>query len=727
MNNKLIRLLTLLILLLGACRPAPSTTAPTPSTPSPPATDTPIPDPPPASAACAAFLDAWDARDYASMYDRLSPDSRSEIEQDAFSERYEGALRAASVLTVTTRMLSSYQEATEAQVAFEIRLDTALVGELITDTVMSLSLQEGQWWVDWEPGLIWPQLAEDRYFWMEYNIPARANIYDRDGRGLAAEGRIVTVGVIPGQIEDEGALLSALSQVTGLSAEEIRERYEGKPTDWRIPIADVPAEISVEHNDLLSAVPGIYREEKKGRVYPHHGVASHVVGWVAPMPAEQLDIYRRKGYRGDEWVGVSGLEAWGEDVLAGHHGGQLNVVTASGQWVATVAEREAQPSRAIYTTLDRDLQQQVQSILGDRKGAIVVLDANTGAVLAMASGPPFDSNAFTGPTRAIERTQLLSDPRNPLFNRATQGTYPSASVFKIVTMSAAVEEGGMNPSQSFFFCPGYWEGLGPSARKGCWKEDGHGDINLEDGLTASCDVVFYSVGQHLDGVGQDILPRFARGFGFGSPTGIEGVIEQGGLVPGPDWKSEILGEGWWVGDTVNLSIGQGYLLVTPLQSARMIAAVGNGGTLYRPYVVERIAGAGDDVPEQVFEPEAVGELPVSGEHLRAIQEALLGVTTEPIGTAPHRFEGLEIPVAGKTGTAEVGGEDSMPHSWFAAYAPADRPEIAIAVIVENAGEGSTVAAPMTRQVVEAYYDLPLTPLPEAAQLPEDDATPTPSP
>ena len=450
---------------------------------------------------------------------------------------------------------------------------------------------------------------------------------------------------------------------------------------------------------------------RRGAPIPTAGIAPHVVGWVAPVPAEQLGAYRARGYRGDEWVGVSGLEAWGEEILAGLHGGALNVVTGAGEVVATVAERPAVPSRAIYTTIDRDFQEQVQQILGGRKGAIVVLDAHTGAVLALASGPGFDSNAFVGPAGAVDRSQILADSRNPLFNRATQGTYPSASVFKIVTTAAALEEAEMHPDHTIFYCPGYWEGLGPASRKGCWKEDGHGDISFKDGLTASCDVTFYAVGQTLDGVGQDVLPRFGRGFGFGEKTGLEGVLEEGGLMPDPDWKVNTIGEQWWVGDTVNIAIGQGYLLVTPLQVARMIAAVANGGTLYRPYIIERIGPAGDAIPEQVTQPEVVGTLPISAEHLAAIQEALLGVTTKSIGTAPHRFAGLSIPVAGKTGTAEVGGPDTIPHSWFAAYAPANNPEIAIVVLAENAGEGSSVAAPLTRQVVEAYYGLPLSPLP----------------
>ncbi len=716
----------LVTLLVARCSNTPPST-PISSTstavvPTQPPSPTPLPSP---DATAAFFLDSWEIGDYASMYTRLSPPSRASMDAQSFARRYQDALTTATVLTVTTRLQSALQEDDQARVSFQLTLDTALVGTLITDTVMSLSMHQGQWWVDWDEGLIWPQLAGGHYFRMDYTIPVRANIYDRAGLGLATEGAIVTVGVIPGQIEDENALLAAMALVTGLPPDEIRGRYVAAPAEWKVPIADIPAEVSVDHNDLLDSTPGIYREEKEARTYPHGNVAPHVIGWVSPVPAEQLDAYRAQGYRGDEWVGVSGLEEWGEEILAGQHGGVLSIVTAAGEQVTTIAQRQAQPGRVIHTTFDRDFQEQVQQILGDRKGAIVVLDVNTGAVRALSSGPGFDPNVFVGPAGAVGRSQILGDPRRPLFNRATQGTYPSASVFKIVTMAAAMEDAGMTPRETFFHCPGYWEGLGPDYRKGCWKTDGHGDISLQDGLTASCDVVFYAVGQTLDGIGPDVIPRFARGFGFGEPTGLVGVSEKAGLVPDPDWKNANIGENWWVGDTINLAIGQGYLLVTPLQVARMVAAVANGGTLYRPYIVEHIGSPESGASAPFTQPQATGTLPISPEHLAAIKQAMLGVTSQSIGTAPHRFTGLGIPVAGKTGTAEVGGPETIPHSWFAAYAPADSPEIAIAALVENAGEGSTVAAPLVRQVVEAYYGLPLSPLPPEAE--EDYVPPTPTP
>lgn len=713
---------TAVIVLGTACGrlPAPQAQAEPTATETDEPTATPVP--PSAEAVADAFLGAWETGDYSTMYGLLSPESQATMDEEALFQRYRNALNSASVLTVTTHLKSILREEQQASAAFEVTLETALFGTLTATNDMSLSLRGRAWGVAWDAGLIWPQLEGDKYFRTTYSIPVRANIYDQDGLGLATQGTIVTIGVIPSQIEDEPALLQTLAAIAGLPAETIQSRYGSANPEWKVPIADIPAQVSVEQNDTLASLPGVYREEKQGRMYPHGAATGHVVGWVAPVPAEELTAYRRRGYRGDEMVGVAGLEAWGEEVLAGEHGGILAVVTATGELVTEVERRQAVPGRPVHTTLNRDLQEKAQQILGDRKGAVVVLDVESGAIRALVSGPGFDPNVLVGPTAALERSQVLADPRHPLFNRATQGTYPTGSVFKIVTMAAGMEEGGLDPLESTFYCPGYWDGLGRGARKYCWKEEGHGDIVLQDGLSASCNVTFYEVGKTLHELNPEILPRFGKDFGLGTPTNLEGLVEEGGLMPGPEWKGNASGELWYPGDTVNLAIGQGYLRATPLQVARMIAAVANGGTLYRPYIVARIEG-NQQTAEEVTEPQAIGTLPISPDHLAALQEGLLGVTSSAIGSASHRFSGLGIPVAGKTGTAEAGGTEAEPHSWFAAYAPADDPEIALVVMAENAGEGSTVAAPLARQVVEAYYGLPLSELPPEAE--PGYETPTP--
>jgi penicillin-binding protein 2 len=382
----------------------------------------------------------------------------------------------------------------------------------------------------------------------------------------------------------------------------------------------------------------------------------------------------------------------------------LEILTQKGQLVAVLAERPSRESSSLYTTFDREFQQTVQEILGQRLGAIAVLEAGTGRVLALATYPSFDPNLFTSGISGWQWTSLQADPRRPLVNRATQGTYPAGSVFKIVTMTAGMEAGGLTAS-STFLCQGTWTGLGPEWPKTCWLRSGHGNIRLDRALTVSCDITFYRVGLMLNGVSQEVLPDYSRRFGFGAPTGIE-IEEDAGLVPDPAWKIEAKGEGWAPGDTVNLAIGQSELLVTPLQIATMLAAVGNGGTLYRPQVVEMIA-SDPNSPDWVFVPVAAAELPVSAENLAVIQGSLHKVTAASHGTAYQAFEGFSLSAAGKTGTAESGRE--KPHAWFAGYVPAEEPEIAIAVIVEHSGEGSTYAAPLFRKVAEAYFGIEPTP------------------
>jgi penicillin-binding protein 2 len=333
------------------------------------------------------------------------------------------------------------------------------------------------------------------------------------------------------------------------------------------------------------------------------------------------------------------------------------------------------------------------------------MDVDDGRILAMATWPRFDPNVFAEGIDPKAWSALVNDPANPLLNRAMQGQYPPGSTFKIVTMGTLMERGGVEPTQTYQ-CPGSWNELGWPMT--CWLKSGHGAIDLVSALTASCDVAFYQIGYDLSFIDKDALSSYARSFGLGAPTGL-GMREEGnwqalgeaaGLVPDDTWKRKVQGEGWSTGDNVNLSIGQGFLLTTPLQMARLIAAVANGGTLYQPQIVGKVSSAGD-LDELTFGPKQVGRLPITPETLAAIREGLEGVTTSPRGTAAHRFVDFPYAVAGKTGTAQNEGE--LPHAWFIGYLPADKPEIAIVAMLENVGEGSTFAAPLFRQVAAAYY------------------------
>ena len=678
------------------------------STPSPPPTPTPVPGR--AEEVAEAFLAAWERNDYGLMYSLLTPTSQGTVTQDSFAHTYQAIAAEATITRVQAQLRAALQEGEQAQVAYAVTMDTALLGPLDVENEMTLRYEDGRWGVVWSPQLIFRELTAGNLVHFTPRAPSRANIYDRNGLGLAVEGTMVTVGVVPGQIEDEGTLLAELSRVLGLDKAAIQAKYADARPDWFVPIADISVEQSQAHYATLSAIPGVAFREKTVRAY--NGIAPHVVGYLGAIPAEELSKWQELGYSGDELVGRSGLERWGEPYLAGGRGGTLSVVTPQGDVIAVLKDRPAVASRSVYSTLDRELQRKVEELLGQRPGAVVVMDPRNGQILAMASYPRFDPNLFVGGISEERWQALINDPGRPLLNRATQGTYPPGSVFKIVTLAAAME--GLGLTRQFTFnCTGWWTGLGPEWGKPCWLRSGHGVIDLVTALTASCDYSFYEMGLMLDGMDPLLLPDYARAFGLGAPTGLDGFDESPGLVPDNDWKLQTLGEGWAPGDSVNLAIGQGYLLVTPLQVARMMAAVANGGTLYRPQLALKVA-AGPDSPELIVEPEAMGQLPISEDTLAAIQEGLAGVTTSRRGTATHVFAGFPIPVAGKTGTAQVAELESEqqgtePHSWFAAYAPVNDPQVVVVAIVEHAGEGSRTAAPLVRQVLAAYFGIEDTP------------------
>ncbi len=706
MNRRFARRMFLKLALAGlvsACRPGkvqvslPVTLVPPASTPVPTPTPTPLPS---ADGVASAFLSAWSVGDYAAMYESLTDADWLGVSRDQFSARYVSALREATATAVRTQIRSLLQEGLNAQAGFRAEWETTLFGPLEFDNTMPLRWENGRWKVDWSSRLVLPQLDDRQKLVLLDYRPVRGNIYDRGGLGLAVDGRMVTIGLVPGWVVDQAAVVAGLSTVTGVKAEAIQEKITNSQPDWFVPIADVSPEVSINNDELLSSLAGVSRRERTTRVYKTGDLAAHMVGYIGAIPPEQLEAWQARGYRGDELVGRAGVEGWGEPYLAGRRGGRLVTLTQHNEEVTQVAEVASRPGGSIYLTIDKGLQAEAERILGERLGAIVALDPNTGFVLAMASYPRFDPGLFAGAIDQEAWQKLNADPRRPLVGRGTLGAYPPGSVFKIVTMAAAMEKLGLSP-ETTFVCTGTWDKLGDEFVKTCWLETGHGQITLREGLTQSCDVVFYDVGLALHNADPQILPDLARGFGLGTVTSIVGVEETPGLVPDLAWKLAQKGEGWFPGDTVNLSIGQSYLLSTPLQIANLLAAIGNGGILYRPQLVYRIVEPVG--PEQVSQPEALARLPISPERLAVIRSALEGVVSGPRGTAREAFLGAAFTAAGKTGTSETSQEE--PHAWFAGYAPADTPQIAIAVVLEHAGEGSKQAAPIFRQMAEAYFAL----------------------
>ncbi|MBI3362804.1 MAG: hypothetical protein HY023_17015 [Chloroflexi bacterium] len=712
------RLLTLMLLFATAC----GTTSRTPTTalplPTPQITiSTPLPSDHEGTAA--AFLSAWQRGDYAGMYALLSPLSQAAISLEDFTKRHQSVAEAMTQTSVETKVLSSLAQGTDAQVSYSVTFHTAIVGDIsaLQPIIMPLVYANGRWGVSWSDGMILPQLAGGNYLVMDFTRPARANIYDRNGHGLATETNAVALGIVPGKITDEAALLGALSSLLGLRRDYIQGLYFGAQPDWYIPVGEASADDVQSRLSYLSGLGGLQMSTIKTRYYPGGGIAPHVVGYTSFIPEGQLAEYRQRGYRGDERVGLAGVEAWGEQYLAGKAGGTLNIYSPAGAFVATLAQSQPQPSQSITLTIDRDLQQAAQQALGDMRGAIVVMNPSTGEVLAMASNPTYDPNLFdpTNPN-SVNLPNVLNDPHRPLINRATQGAYPPGSVFKIATMGAALDSGIFHAGDHYT-CTGYWSELGPNFVKKDWTVDvdlpPHGDITLAKALTVSCNPYFWHIGLTLYNADPGILPNGARAYGLGPATGIGQVAEADGVIPDAEWKQKNIGEPWVVGDAVNMATGQGFVLTTPLQIARMVTAVANGGTLYRPNLVLSISPPGGP-PTYTFKPEEVGHLPTSPENLSVIQESMRNVTRRMAeggvytgGTAWTAFKGLSIPLAGKTGTAEdPGSPGGLPHAWFAGYTlknDPNHPDIAMAVLVENIGEGAEFAAPIFRRVVEVYF------------------------
>ncbi|HXI15345.1 MAG TPA: penicillin-binding transpeptidase domain-containing protein [Chloroflexota bacterium] len=432
------------------------------------------------------------------------------------------------------------------------------------------------------------------------------------------------------------------------------------------------------------------------RTYPQGQLAGPLVGYTGQVTAEDLPALAKRGYLGGDTLGRAGVEASADALLVGQRGGRLTVIHPTGEVAATLATIPSRSGESVLLSLDLDLQRQAEALLGNRVGSIIVIDPAGGGIRAMASFPRYDPNAFTSGQGA---GAILSDPGQPVLNRPVQGVYSPGSTFKVLTMAAGLESGLFRPD-SEFSCSGRWTGL-PGLTMACWNPAGHGRVNLLSGLTQSCNIVFYEIGKRLDEHNADFFPDLVRRSGLGTAPGALPGAEAAGTVPSPAWKRETVKEPWVRGDAVNMAIGQGRLLVSPLQMASVYAAIAAGGRVSAPRLVERAVLPGGNVDRPVpHDRELV--LPWSGDTLAQIRTGLKDVVGAPHGTAAFVFQGSPLAgiTAGKTGTAESGaGRPS--HAWFACFAPFDAPRAVVLVMLEHGGEGSRDAAPVARRMLEA--------------------------
>lgn len=553
-------------------------------------------------------------------------------------------------------------------------------------------------------------LSENNRLRLKRTPPLRGIIYDRNGRVLVDNRPSFNVVLVPEDVPD---LKTTLATMSTYLSEQALFTNNTLPRDPRRPpyqgvvlAKDVTRETLVTVEARQGEIPGVSIEVGSKRLYPTDGLGAHFLGYVGEVNIRERERFPHY-YLGD-LIGKFGIEKSRESQLRGEGGGQQIEVDASGQRLRMLGEEEAKTGESLVLTIDLELQRKAEAAMQGREGAIVVLGVHTGEVLAMVSHPTFDPNVFARGIRTAEWRALLDDPLKPLNNRATQGQYPPGSTFKVMMAAAALEKGVITPATRFR-CSG---GL-PFGRRvfRCWKRHGHGSLDLRQAIAHSCDVYFYQVGQRL---GIQGIADYARLFGMGKPLGIELAHEASGLIPDAAWKKRVLGAPWQAGETLSVVIGQGYVTATPLQMAVVAATVANGGTVYRPRLVNRSMSADGETVKD-YPPEILNETKIRPETMRLVQTGMTDVVNGKGGTGA-KAKLPDILVAGKTGTSQVisgtrGKGKVLPrqyrdHAWFIAFAPADAPEVAVACIIEHAGAGGgAVAAPTVRAVLDAYFNL----------------------
>lgn len=541
--------------------------------------------------------------------------------------------------------------------------------------------------------LFWMQAVRGGYY---YNLsqnnrirlvplePTRGKIFDIKGKVIADSVLSYDLVVRPQEIKNKKekySVLNRLSSVLGKSVDSLEAAYK---KNYRAPFADVPVakniskDLAFKLEQMNLDLPQIAVKTKPQRRYVYKEATSAILGYLGEIDKEQLAQLMPYGYRRQDLIGKSGLEKTLDIFLRGEDGGFQIEINNRGYQAGVLGFKSPKAGTDIRLTIDADLQEYAYSLLSPRRGAVVVLNPNDGRVITMVSSPGFDPDIFSSPDVVGDINAILNDPSNPLLNRAVQNQYPPGSIFKVITTTAGLEIKRIKESTTFY-CPGFYS-LG-GRRFGCWKKEGHGRLDLYGALQQSCNVYFFKAGEKIK---QEPLTAYAYLFGLGRQTGIDLPGEAKGFIPDKTWKRRAIGENWYQGDTLNFAIGQGYVLITPLQAAVMISAIANNGKLVQPYVVESVGG--NSLKKPRFKP-----LPISASTIKIIQKGLNSVVKSDSGTGIlARVAGLSV--CGKTGTAQL--ENQTSHAWFIGYAPSENPKAAIAVFLENGGYGGEQAAPI---------------------------------
>lgn len=569
------------------------------------------------------------------------------------------------------------------------------------------------WYLQVLEGTKYRYQSENNRIRLEEVPAARGIIFDRNGNPLVENRPAYHLQLIREDVHDLDQTIREVARLTGKTPEELFAVLEGnrnvpKFVPLRL-VSDIDRDSLARVEAQRIRLPGVFIQLEPKREYRWHGTAPHIIGYLSEITESELKSEQYQGYFPAEDVGRIGVESGFEKYLHGKRGGRQVEVDAIGRRIRLLDEVLPISGKNVWLTIDIELQKVAESCLEGRTGAIVALDPNSGAVLAMASSPGFDQEKFIRGMKREEWQALSRDRSHPLLNRCISGTYPPGSTYKALVALAALKEGAVTPDTSFF-CPGYLEFA--DRRYRCWREHGHGSVNMLNAIIQSCDVYFYQCGLRL---GVDRLAHWVKAFGLGEKTGIGIPGELAGLIPTSWWKKQALGVPWQKGETLSIAIGQGFDSATPLQMTLAYAAIANNGKVWQPYVVRRIEGHGPDEVDEI-KGKLKGKVAIEQRHFDLVKKGLLGVVESDHGTA-HAIRLKTIPIAGKTGTAQVvqladganrklsgkvAKEKERDHAWFVGYAPANDPQIVVTALVEHGGHGSSAAAPLVQKVIAAY-------------------------
>lgn len=530
-------------------------------------------------------------------------------------------------------------------------------------------------------------------------LPApRGKIFDRNDRLLVTNRPSFAVlfsGLnLPPQAIRE--TIDIISPIIGVSPRILENKVHQQQQVPLVPVhfaEDIPRGTLVRLAEISDQLLGIMLEVESVQEYIYGDFASHIIGYLGEI--DRKELANLEGYRLGQIIGKAGIEREFDCELRGIDGGKHIEINARGKQIRFLGQEEPIVGNNLRLTIDFQLQKLAEDALKGQKGSVVVLDPRSGEILALVSKPSFNASFFLKKLTAQQCRGLFANPEHPLLNRALQGQYPPGSTFKIVTALSALEEGKITP-KTVFDCKGEIS----IGRRGkvfhCWKEGGHGKLDLQQAIVQSCGLYFYHTGLL---VGPGNLSKYAKMMGLGRVTGIRLEGEKPGVVPDPHWKKDTVGQGWFSGDTVNLSIGQGYILVTPLQMANLIACLATRGKIYRPYLVKEVVSPAGKVLKS-FKPVVKRKVKLSPQTYQILIDGLEGVVAAEEGTGRFaRVSGLRI--AGKTGTAE--NPFGREHAWFVCFAPVEEPRIAMCVFVENGGQGAVAAVPLARQILKGIF------------------------